>query len=186
MSGAQGAGAGAAILQAVAGVLAAIVRVEGKVDLLIQHLGANRGATGNGAPRAGRVADVREIQGDKGDVKIRFDPRDWSGPSCKGLRASQCSADFLESYATVLDGFADNPKEGKDPKWDRLDAARCRRWAVEIREGRHRPDAPGDVPPPPGDTQWNRGNAPPPSNDGMGPPPDDLPPPPFGDDDTPF
>jgi len=132
-------GAGEQILKAVQGVLAAVTRVEGKLDLLIQHVGANRSASSNGAPAAGRVADLREIDGDKGDPKIRMVPKRWTGESFKGRRASQCAPDFLDMYADQLDWFADNPKEGEDPKkakWDRLDAARCRRWAVEIREGR--------------------------------------------------
>lgn len=145
-------GAGEQILQAVNGVLAAVARVEGKLDLLVRHLGANRGATGEGAPAAGRVADLREIDGDKGDPKIRMVPKRWTGENYKGSRASRCSPDFLDMYADQLDWFADNPKEGEDPKkakWDRLDAARCRRWAVEIREGRVQQDgAPAASPTP--------------------------------------
>ncbi len=157
MSGAQGngAGAGAAILQAIGGVLAAVVRIEGKVDLLIQHLGANRGASGAGAPAAGRVADLREIQGERGDPKIGKRPKTWEGDFPEGLRASQCHPDFLDEYAGLLDWKADHPREGKEKyaDYDRRDAARCRRWAVEIREGRVKQEIAAAPPA----TSWDEG-----------------------------
>lgn len=130
-SGGQGAGTR---------ILAELASLHAKIDKLMGHLGATRSAEG-GAAAGGRVASTQEIAGDRGDPKIRMNPKAWTGESCKAFRASQCPPDFLDIYADQLDWFANNPKEGEDPKkakWDRLDAARCRRWAVEIREGRVR------------------------------------------------
>lgn len=141
--------------------------LEQKLDRLLVHLGADR-AAGDGRG-SGAVATPAQIQGDKGDFEVKLDPQDWSGPSCKGLFVSQCPPEFLDVYADVLDHFADNPRPGKEKfaKYDRLNAARCRRWAIEIREGRHKPQAQAAVPPPP------------PSSGG--PPDYDFGPPPYGD-----
>ncbi len=188
MSTANGNGAGSAIL-------ARLDALEKKLDRLMAHLGATRAASGNGAPATvgGRVGTPQDITGDRGDPKVRMVPKAWTGENFKGVCASQCSPDFLDIYADQLDWFADHPKADADPKkadWDRLDAARCRRWALEIREGRREPGArKTHAPTPPPDdagTVWSGGGH---AHDGGLPPPpsdDGMPPPPFGDDDTPF
>jgi len=171
-------------------------RIEEKLDRLLSHLGADRSErndSGSGDAGGGNVATVDQIQGDRGDfeVKAKKNPRGWDGPSCDGLMVSQCPPKFLEAYANFLDWKADKPQAGKEQyaKYDRLNAARCRRWAIEIREGRvkqapARHEAPRDMAPPPPDdngTSWNSGGGdPPPSDydDGLGPPP--------GDDSIPF
>lgn len=165
MSG-QGNGAGSAILAELASLRADNKALHEKIDRLMAHLGATRsaGTTGNDVAR---VVSPQDIAGDRGDPKIRMVPKKWTGENYKGSRASQCHPDFLEMYADQLDWFADNPKEGEDPKkakWDRLDAARCRRWAIEIREGRVKQDkAPDASPTPrsqgePGRDEWGGGD----------------------------
>jgi hypothetical protein len=184
-------GAGDDILRALDGLRRHLDTLERKIDWIADHVDRPAAPQGNGSNGGGKVAATSQIQGERGNPKVRMDPRDWPGEKCKGRLANECPPDFLDIYADQLDWFADNPKEGADPKksqWDRLDAARCRRWAIEIREGRHKP---GERPvtrlaPPPGEdtsgTTWTSGNlAPPPT--GMAPPPSDdtgglLPPPP--------
>lgn len=186
MNGAE-KGAGAAIL-------AAIKALETKIDRIAAHVGADRsasasGGNGNGnGNTGGNVATLAQIQGQYGDPKVKSDPRDWTGESCKGLPFSECPPDYLDMYAARLDFFASkNAKAGEEKKahFDALDASRARRWAIEIREGRHKQGAPAQrmAPPPPDpETSW-RGNdgglPPPPADDGFGPPPDD-------DDSLPF
>lgn len=119
-------------------ILARLDTLEKKLDRLLAHLGADRPAGNNGAASGGRVASMQEIQGDKGDPKIGKMPKNWKGANFENMHASQCSPEFLDFWSDFLDYKADNPREGKEKyvKFDRLDAARCRRWAVEIREGR--------------------------------------------------
>jgi hypothetical protein len=186
MGAQNGNGAGTAIL-------AEVKALSSKVDALMKHfgLGGSGGANGStntgGKGDGGNVAPVTEIRGKYGDPQIGRMPKNWHGPSYEDCMASECPPDFLDFYADFLDWKADNPREGKEKyaKYDRLNAARCRRWALEAREGRHRPKVRAvAAPPPPGETTWDQGNAPP-SDDAMGPPPDAGAPPPF-DDDCPF
>lgn len=110
-----------------------------KLDRLLSHLGVDKTAASSaasGGPVLGKVASVAQIGGDKGDVKIRMNPRDWSGEEFKGRTASQCPPEFLEIYAEQLDYFASKATDPKKAGFDALDASRCRRWAIEIREGR--------------------------------------------------
>ena len=171
-------------------------RIEEKLDRLLAHLGADRkgngagngnGGASSGGSDAGAVATLADIQGQHGDfeVKASKNPRGWDGEICDGRMASECPPGFLEAYANFLDWKASNPPPGKEKsvKFQRLDAARCRRWAIEIREGRVKPKVQREMSPPPDDngTSWNSGGGdPPPSDydDGRGPPP--------GDDSIPF
>lgn len=189
-------GAGDDILRALTENMATYMHrtdaLEAKIDRLLAHLGATGNARTGGGGGGSDVASVRDIQGERGDPKIGKMPRNWTGENYEGCTASQCSPDFLDFYAEFLRWKADNPRPGKEKyaEYDRRDAARCRRWAIEIREGRHKQgarSAPAAAPPPDdGGTVWSGGGGyshdgglpPPPSDDGM--------PPPFGDDDTPF
>jgi hypothetical protein len=132
VSGSQnGAGAGTAILQRLGAL-------EKKLDLLMVHfgLGANGKPSGGSRSTSGDIASVDDIRGQYGDVKVRMNPKRWTGEPMKGRTASQCPPDFLEIYAEQLDYFAGKQEDSKKASYDRRDAARCRRWAVEIREGR--------------------------------------------------
>lgn len=172
-----GNGAGSAILTR-------LDALEKKIDRLLAHLGANGSASGNSGTQTGNAATVAQIKGERGDPKIRMVPKSWHGESYKGMLASECSPDFLEVYAEQLDWFASKNEDPKKAGWDRLDAARCRRWAIEIREGRHkaRPRETPAAMPPPGDdydpsaTVWDAGTPPPPDDGDAG----------FGSDDMPF
>lgn len=131
-----------------------------KIERLLAHLGANRpaqqsGGESRGQTAPGSIATVAQITGAKGDIKIRMNPRDWKGEPCKGLLSSQCPPDFLEVYADQMDYFASVNEDPKKAEWDRLDGARCRRWAIEIREGRS-PAKRADASPP--TSRSNRGN----------------------------
>lgn len=101
------------------------------------------------APQA-EVASERDLRGQYGDPEVRADPRDWSGPSQKGRRLSECPADFLDMYAEMKDYFARKAEEegrvtakGKPASfYERLDASRARGWAKLMRDGKHTPPAP--------------------------------------------
>ncbi len=180
-------GAGEDIMRRLAAQDTELAALRKDVTRLLAHLGADR-ATSNGVSAAGTVATLMQIQGEYGDFEIGKMPKNWTGANFEGYLTSECAPDFLDFYADFLDWKAANPRKGKEQyaKYDALNGQRCRRWAIEIREGRHKPQRREAVPtpPPPGDYEWTSGGAP--SNDGLGPPPGDfdLPPPP--DDDCPF
>lgn len=83
----------------------------------------------SGAPAGGAVASDSDLDSQHGDPEVRFDPRDWTGVSCKGRRFSACPPAFLEMLADVLDSFASGESDPKKAKYKRLDAARARGWA---------------------------------------------------------
>ncbi len=159
--------------------------IDRKVDRLAAHLGADRAAAGTS--QGGAVAPVSQIRGERGNPKIGKAPKNWDGPSFEGCVASECSPDYLDFHADFLDWKASNPRPGKEKyaQYDRADAARCRRWAIEIREGRYKQEARVIEGPPPAEeppgTVWTAGNEGPPADDGA-PPPDGG----YGDDDQPF
>jgi hypothetical protein len=115
-----------------------------------QQLSTQQPATAAPVLAGKRIATDYEMSGERGDPKIRFDPkRDWidvGKPSFKGRKASECDPVFLELYAGGLDFFAykahkaidagDASQKTKDSvKFDSLDAARVRGWAHRIRSG---------------------------------------------------
>lgn len=96
-----------------------------------------------------RIATDAELDSRNGDQVIRSDPRDWTGPSMKGRRMSQCSAEFLEQYAEMKDYFERkklaDPDEAikKKAVYEERDAARARGWARRAKAaGRTGPAAP--------------------------------------------
>ncbi len=168
-------------VEAFAQLEAKIADLEAKVDRLLSHLGADR-RSAQGGQGVGDVAPVSAIRGPHGDVEFKKDPPRWKGTPLAPICASQCPPEYLEVAAELFDFKADKPRPGKEDfaKYDRLNAARCRRWAIEIREGRVKQEPireREDGPPPPADDGDSSGDMP--------PPPDDFGPPP-GDDDTPF
>lgn len=83
------------------------------------------------AVAAGAVADDRELDSEKGNPTVRKDPPRWRGESCVGMRLSECSVAFLESYVEFKAWSAANPRAGADPKYteyDLKDCARGRGW----------------------------------------------------------
>lgn len=90
------------------------------------------------------VASDRDLDGKYGDPVVKFNPRDWTGPSCIGRHLSECPAPFLELLAETYDYFAkqaDEKNERTDKgrpvsDYKRQDAARARGWVKRIREGK--------------------------------------------------
>lgn len=102
--------------------------------------------------RVGDVAPDSDLDGKYGDPEIKAkDPRDWTGPTMKGRRFSECPPDYLDLLAQRFDYFADQAEaEGKTyngkpvAPYNRKDAARARGWAARIRAGRHVQTTPTD------------------------------------------
>lgn len=89
------------------------------------------------------IATDRDLDGQYGDPAVKFMPRDWTGPSFKGRRFSECPVPLLEMLAETFDYFAQQAEQ-KDERTDkgkpvaefkRADAARARGWAKRIRDG---------------------------------------------------
>lgn len=98
------------------------------------------------AKKAPEIASDADLDGKYGNPEVRFDPRDWPAESCKGLRMSECPADFLDMLAETFDYFAAKAEETNEQyngkpvaPYKRKDAARARGWAKRIREGRVMP-----------------------------------------------
>ncbi len=107
-------------------------------------------------PFAGRdVAPASDLDSQYGDEVIKFDPRNWSGESCKGKRMSECSIEFLDMLADVYAYFAQkNDDDGAKtdagkPKsmYDRRSERRARGWAARLRAGWKAPASAGDLAP---------------------------------------
>lgn len=98
-------------------------------------------ALSTNAPKA--IAEPRDLDGQYGNPEVRFLPRDWTGPSFKGQRYSECPPEFLDMLASSLDYFAGKDEaegattaKGKpSAPFRRADAARARGWAQRIRGG---------------------------------------------------
>lgn len=93
--------------------------------------------------RSATVATDKDLDGQYGDPVVKFDPRDWTGESCKGLSFSQCPAAYLDLLAEAFDYFGDKAEQdgelykGKPvAPYKYADAARCRGWAKRIRDGK--------------------------------------------------
>lgn len=89
------------------------------------------------AAASGLFASDKELDGPNGDPQVKFPPRNWAGPDCKGRKFSECPPEFLDALAEALSYSAKNPKVGKEKyaKWNELDAARARSWARRLRDG---------------------------------------------------
>lgn len=97
-------------------------------------------------PKKIEIADARDLDSKYGDPSVKFDPRDWSGESCKGLTMSQCPPKFLDMLAETFDYFAGKAEETNEmyngkpvAPYKRKDAARARGWAARLRSGWTRP-----------------------------------------------
>lgn len=85
---------------------------------------------------SGKFVDDGDLDRDRGNPKVLFEPRDWRGPACKGLQFSQCSPEFLEMLAEALQWAGEHPKPDKErlAAGNLKDAARARSWARRIRQ----------------------------------------------------
>jgi hypothetical protein len=107
---------------------------------LKQILAARKSAPASGGAA---VAPASDLDSQYGDPEVRNDPRDWSGPSMKGRKLSECPADYLDMWAEMKDYFAgkersENKMTSKgNPAWEfsLKDAARARGWSARIRAG---------------------------------------------------
>lgn len=108
------------------------------IDSTLKHV--LKALTAN-APKA--IADARDLDSQYGNPTVRFMPRDWTGPSFKDRRFSDCPPEMLDMLASTLDYFADKDEnegatttKGKpSAPFKRADAARARGWAQRIRGG---------------------------------------------------
>lgn len=103
-----------------------------------------RRAAPSAAKQGASVATDRELDDPKfGDPEVKFMPRDWTGPSFKGRRFSDCPPDLLDMLADTFDYFAGkNETSGElasngKPKamYDRINASKAHGWAARIRSG---------------------------------------------------
>ena len=115
-------------------MLSILTSIDGSLKKLVAI--AEKRKVGDSAGPA--VADDQELDSKYGDEPVKFDPRDYTGRSCKGLSMSQCPADFLDCLATSYEHFARKNADNGDPKkagYDRRSAARARGWAKRLRGG---------------------------------------------------
>lgn len=90
------------------------------------------------------AADDRDLDSPHGNPEVKFNPRDWAGPSFKGCRMSECDPTFLLMLADTFDYFADKAEENDErtstnkpvAPYKRKDAARARGWAKRIQDGK--------------------------------------------------
>lgn len=119
------------------------LRLLKSIDASLRTLVALVGANGAHTDAGQRIATARELDGQWGDPEVRFDPRDWTGPSFKRRRLSQCPPDYLDLLAEAFEYFARKAEE-KDERTDKgkpvaefrkSDAAKARGWAKRMRDG---------------------------------------------------
>lgn len=97
------------------------------------------------APKA--VASDKDLDGKYGNPPVKFNPRDWTGPSFKGRTLSECPPEFLELLAQTFDYFAEKAEQNNErasngkpvADYKRTDAARARGWAVRNKGRRFDP-----------------------------------------------
>jgi hypothetical protein len=114
-----------------------------KLVTIAERRQQSRPASGN----ASAIASDRDLDGPHGNPTVKFDPRDWSGPSQKLRPFSECPPDFLDVLARAFDDFAAKAeREGDEKKarFNRLDGSRARGWAARIRSGKHQAASLGD------------------------------------------
>lgn len=98
------------------------------------------------ADAGGEIASDRDLDGKYGDPEVRSDRvKDWTGPSMKGRRYSECPPEFLDRLAGLLEwqGKKSDEENQRTDKgklvgdYRRADAARARGWAKRMRDGKH-------------------------------------------------
>jgi len=110
-------------------------------------------------PPAVPVASNADLDGQYGDpAVVAKDPKDWSGPTMKGRRFSECPPEYLDLVAARLDYFAEQNASGTDDDkrkaaYNRKDAARARGWAARLRAG-WKPDTSTNGMPPADSIEW--------------------------------
>lgn len=127
-------------------------RIQGSIlDLRRRVEVLEKKVAGSAVGEDGEVAPAKDhdLDSEHGDPHVRKDPRSWKGPSCVGMKFSECEAEYLlmlarsfEFRAKKLDeeNALDNQQRPKS-YWPRKDAARARGWARRIVSGWQRPKA---------------------------------------------
>ena len=123
-------------------------RLLASIDATLKAVLAALQGRGSTTAPSSDVATDADLDGRYGNPEVKAkDPRDWTGPSMKGRKFSDCPADYLDLVASRLDYFAETAEaEGKTTNsgkpvapFNRADAKRARGWAARIRSGRHTP-----------------------------------------------
>ncbi len=122
-----------------ADVLAVLRSIDASLKTLVSRSTTALPAT----TQSGPVAPDADLDGPYGNPPVKFNPRDWTGESCKGLTFSECPAEFLDMLAETFDYFAQKAEEKNEmttsgkpvAPYKRKDAARARGWARRIRAG---------------------------------------------------
>lgn len=130
-------------------ILAKLDTLEGLVrQLLAGNSGARPAQSGGAGHRGeGDVASDRDLDSERGNPTIKFDPKSkyWDGASYEGYKFSEVPEPaYLDAMAKYLDACAymaakeaasgkDVEKNEKSARFKRLDAARARGWAARIR-----------------------------------------------------
>ncbi len=123
-------------------ILATLKRIEAKLDAALAKRQQEERSRPVAAPSSEAVASDVDLDSQYGNPTVKFNPRDWTGTSCKGLTYADCPADFLDILASTLEFFA-NKNAADDPKkagYERKDAARARGWAKRLRSGWDKPE----------------------------------------------
>ncbi len=120
-------------------LLRAVLATEGLLELARRGGQAPRQAAASGPASGGkRVATPAEMDSDKGNPTVKWDPPRWKKadkPSEAGRRLSECSPEYLDAVADFADFKADKPMPGKEQyvESDRQMAALARGWAERRR-----------------------------------------------------
>lgn len=135
--------------------LAALESIARDMRLLVAHFGAEArpaaATTAYDGPTEGHLASDRDLDSQYGNPQVKTkDPRDWTGPTMRERRFSECPVEYLDQYAPFLDWMANQSRaQAEDPttppedvskalktvKYKRLDASRARGWAQRLRNG---------------------------------------------------
>ena len=117
-------------------------RIEHKLDALMAALKTTGGGARAGGSAGAPGGDIdADIDGPRGDPEVRFMPKRWTGPDCKGRPFSACEPEFLDLLADAYEWFAQRDDESgavdkngsPKSKWSRLDASRARAWSARLR-----------------------------------------------------
>ncbi len=92
---------------------------------------------GNGATRQAAIANDADLDGERGDPQVKFDPKRWNGESFKGAHYSECPPEYLAELASFLEWSASKPLPGKEKyaAYDARDAGLARAWIKRMTSG---------------------------------------------------
>lgn len=121
------------------------LRLLTSIDISLQRLTTQGSVTKRAAdvPTTAKVATAADLDSTYGDEPVKFNPKFWSGDSCKGKTMSECPPDFLDMLAESFGYFAGlseaagtKTTSGK-PKadYERRSERRARGWAARMRAG---------------------------------------------------